>query len=90
MKPPKFTGHKKGKAEIWLGEYKFRPDCYGDRIRIRYPDGVWKWAYADEGFATTYWDYRNPCWLIGRADRVRQMKDYDLNECRETIFLGYF
>lgn len=85
-KEPKFTGHKKGKAELWLGEPTL--DGAVGRIRMRTPDGKWHWANAH----TNLGFHPNPCWLYDRPQRtaIARMKSYDASWARKTIFLGYF
>jgi hypothetical protein len=88
MKPPKFTGHKKGYAEIWLGEYK--KDRAFDRFRLRLPGGRWWWSPAGASEDM----FNSPCWLEDEygppLSDVGRMKKYDRGCRRETIFLGYF
>lgn len=97
MKPPKFTGHRKGKAELWLGEPLKAYEGY-PRIRCRFPNGQWVWHWADN-FERLWKEMRGgsdyePCWIRDKrfyAFRlVDRMRRYDYQNCHETIFLGYF
>lgn len=88
MKAPRFRGHKKGYSELWLGEVKSRRYDGDSRLRIRYPNGRWRWGWTQQ--------YRlndcKPCWLRdvwSPGDAIKRMKNYDKNNLRKTIFLGY-
>ena len=81
-KPPVFKGRRKGYAEIWLGD-----GCVTCRIRLRLPDGTWKWSdVEDPGW------FKQPCWLDSNFSNgaISKMKAYDRSQGRKTIFLGYF
>jgi hypothetical protein len=87
MSEPKYRGHRKGYAEIWIGESKDWP--WVDRLRIRSATGEWKWFSSYNAEFTKC----EPCWLkyydgCGQND-IQAMKLYDEEFGRETIFLGY-
>lgn len=94
VKAPKFTGHKPGYSEIWLGERnpRFKGDLSTGKIRRRTPEGVWSWDLGrgsgdfDDEWAPCW--YRSPQYGVDKS--IERMKDYDKFHGRKTVFLGYF
>ena len=79
-KPPKYRGHRKGYAEIWLGE-SVVPQLFLSRFYM-WKNGIWSWDWSDM-MRHDFYHYDGP------IESVDELKVIDSFAGRETIFLGY-